>query len=326
MLGETEARTKAVSPRGVNSSSPAAQLRAPPWESPGWKGVGWNSAPEMGGEHCKLWRHNVPHGQIVAIRGYVGWGLLGRLGASPESGPTVHGCLCSRGCPTGTKEGKCPVPVAQGSGSQSFRSAQVSHSTGVSLQGAWQGDTYTDPVPTADSRGTPSPAPCPHPRVPRHPSPRQQEMAPGQPRSGRARRGQRLTGGRQPRLSGVLSPGNFPRLAGFWILARQSPTPSPCLPPAEEERPPAASAPGASENRPGRRGPARTGQGPPAHRGNCGSLTDGHPRMAPAVSHPPHPRWQLQSPGSTNPRWGLLPSPSIPNSGTNLPLHRARNW
>lgn len=55
MLGETEARTKAVSPSGVNSSSPAAQLRAPPWASPGWKGVGWNPAPEMGGEHFKLW-------------------------------------------------------------------------------------------------------------------------------------------------------------------------------------------------------------------------------------------------------------------------------
>lgn len=64
MLGETEARTKAVSPSGVNSSSPAAQLRAPPWDSPGWKGVGWNPAPEMGGEHCKLWRHNVPMGKL----------------------------------------------------------------------------------------------------------------------------------------------------------------------------------------------------------------------------------------------------------------------
>ncbi|KAL2295543.1 hypothetical protein Nmel_017958 [Mimus melanotis] len=65
--------------------------------------------------------------------------------------------------------------------------------------------------------------------------------------------------------------------------------------------------------------PRGTGQGPPAHHGNCGSLTDRHPRMAAAVSHPIIAvlvlRWQkplgLQSqnckPGTLGSRTWILP-------------------
>ena len=62
------------------------------------------------------------------------------LGASPGSGPTLCGCLCSKGRPAGRKEGESCISVAQDSGSQSFRSAQVSYSPtaqGGSLQAAW---------------------------------------------------------------------------------------------------------------------------------------------------------------------------------------------
>lgn len=160
-----------------------------------------------------MWLHSVPRGQIVAIRGCVGWGLLDPLGVRPGSGPTVRGCLLQG------------LPCSSSKRSKLLVNSGVPQNRGVPAGR----DTYTDPVPTADSWGTPSSAPCPQPRVPRHPLPWQQEMAPAQPRPGRTRRGQRLTGGRQPRLSGVLGPGNFPRLAGLWILAKPHPEPLPAF-------------------------------------------------------------------------------------------------
>lgn len=286
-----------MSPSKVNTSSPAAQLTAPPCGSPGWNPAQkWVGDPANCGSTAsavsKLW----PFGAV--------WD--GGFWAPWESGqglaPLSVG-VCSRGC---------PVPAAHG---QSFRSTQVSHRTGGSLQGGTPTPILSPPLTAGEAPAQP-PALTPGPQ---HPLPWQQEMAPGQPRSGRTRRGLTLTAGRQPRLSGVLGPGNFPSLAGPRILAKPHPEPFPafrrggafagglCL--GEPARPAGAHGGRAKDPQPtvGAAAVPRTGI-------SCVPPTD------PILTGNSRP------PSSTKRRWGLLPSPSIPNSGMNLPLHRAKSW
>lgn len=108
---------------------------------------------EMGGGPCKLWVHSVRREQIVAIRGCLGWGLLGPLGVRPGSGPTVRGCLLQG------------LPCSSSTRSKLSVNSGVPQNRGVPAGR----DTYTDPVPAADSRGSPSSAPCPHPGSPAPP-------------------------------------------------------------------------------------------------------------------------------------------------------------
>lgn len=91
-------------------------------------------------------------------------------GLAPHSG----GGVCSKGCPTGRKGGKSCISVAQDSGSQSFRSTQVSYSPteqGGLCRQLGQGTLGSDLIPTADSTGTTRSPPCPHPPPPGDPGP-----------------------------------------------------------------------------------------------------------------------------------------------------------
>lgn len=258
-----------------------------------------------------------------------GWGTLQIVSAQRASWVNCgHSGLCGMGAPG--PPGRqvrvwphCPwVSLLQGlshsdkrgempcSSSTRLRGPRLSVSSGVPQhRGVPAGrDTYINRVPTADSWGTPSPAPCPHPRLPRHPL-----NAP--------------TKGRDSRVGGSLASPGCSALAtspgcrdsGF-SLVKAPPRVLACLPqrrsvhqrplPQELRR----------TDRAGR-DPRGVGQGSPAHCGNRGSPGWHQPC-------PTHPILAGSSgaSGSTNPRWGLLPSSSIPNSGTNLPLHRASSW
>lgn len=93
MLGETEAQTQAVSPSRVNTSSPAAQLSAPPWGPQG--GKGWDGAP---GGHCKLW----PFGAVWDGGYWVPWESAQALA------PLSVGVSASGVVPQGQRRGNAP--------------------------------------------------------------------------------------------------------------------------------------------------------------------------------------------------------------------------
>lgn len=100
--------------------------------------------------------------------------------------------------------------------------------------------------------------------------------------------------------------------------------PEPLGPAASPGRPHSGSSPGKAPPRvlpASRRGGASTRSDLcPGSSGNRPG--PGTPRTGIPGRHQPCPTLA----GSSNPAWGLRPSPSIPNSATNLPLHRARGW
>lgn len=249
--------------------------------------------------------------QIVAIRGCVGWGLLGPLGVRPGSGRTVCGCLLQGlPCSSSTRVWGPKLSVSSG----------VPQNTG-SLQGGTLTQILSPPL-TAGESSAQLPALSPGSQAP-PPTAAGDGSWPAPLWTHPPRADTHGWAAASP-LRGAR-PWQLPR-AGRTLHSRST-KPHPESLPASRRG--GAFAGGLCPRELRRTGQAGgnhgTGQGPPAHGRNCGSLTDWHPRMAAAVSHPilagsSHP------PGSTKSRRGLLPSPNIPNSGTNLPLHQVRSW
>lgn len=278
---------------------------------------------------------NVPDGQIAAVRGCVGPGAPGPPW-EPARGPAPRsvGVSAPRVIPQGGRKGKAAFQWRRTPGAEALgqrRSPTSPQHRGGLCGQLGKGTLGSDPVPAAGSVGTPSPPslPSPPPRLPERPwlraplsraapSHDTSGMAHAQHRSGCAHRGGRdLRGARQPSAwvhgggSLAVSPGcsalaASPGLAGLWFLARQSPTPSPRLPPAEEERPPASSA------------PHRRALGePPGLVGDTGwDGVKGPPAPPRGLGQPqPSPRLGI-------PRWHRL-SPTHPPSPLAAPVPRA---
>lgn len=282
-----------------------------------------------------------PMGKVGPFGAAWDWVLLSPLGASPGSGPHalwVSLLQESRGRErkslpsTGRKEEKSCVSVAPGSGSQSLRVTQGSGGPAAQrglCRQLGKGTLGSDPLPTADSTGTPSPPPCPHPtQVPRRPWPRapmqphpmtpvrrlEPSTAPDAPTEaaetygvrGSLARGCALAGARQPRrLTGALGPGSFPR-AGRTLVSRSA-KPHP-------ESSPASRRGGASAGLlcPMAASAWRTGQAA-GFRAAAASPPDwaSHDGSS-CLPPPPSLPWQPRPPGRIRPLCGLSPGPSTP--------------
>lgn len=261
--------------------------------------------------------YRAPRGQIPAARGAAG------PGKQPRALPGAPRVSLLKGQPRGRKERKRCISPPQNSKSQSFRSTQVSYlpaargvSEGSSVRGR-SGPTWSL-QPTA--RGSSSPLPSPQTPLTRAAPSHSPEddgsapsTAPDDPTGMAQTYGAHGDLGCGCGLAGRSSSGRA-------LVSRSAkPHPSPHLPPAEEERPQAASAPCQELGE-----PTRLGKGLPALLWGSGQprpppgpgIPRGYrlrPIQPPSPSSTPQPQVRAAPPG-------LLPGPRTPQIP--LGIHR----